>query len=70
MVSVKQASPGAQALTALVKEFLMRAGYQLAQSGEGSHVTVVVDDEGWYLQDEAGRRLSGCGLVDRVPRTR
>ena len=58
VVSVKQASPGAQALTALVKEFLMRAGYQLAQSGEGSHVTVVVDDEGWYLQDEAGQRLS------------
>mgnify|MGYP000889324343 CR=1 FL=1 len=57
-VALKVSSPEAQVFAGLVREFLARAGYELANPGEGSQVTIVVDDSGWYMQDESGQRFT------------
>ncbi len=57
-VALKAASPGAHVFAGLVREFLNRAGYELVHAGEGGILTIVVDEDGWYMQDEAGQRLS------------
>lgn len=57
-VALKKASTKAQLFGELVQEFLTRAGYKLVSPGQGGRITIVVDDDGWHLQDETGQRLT------------
>lgn len=54
-VGVKALSEKAHSFAKLLLEFLGRAGYKLAEP-EQAHITIVVDDEGWYLEDEVGQQ--------------
>ena len=41
----------------LVTAFLEKAGYQLTDGADEGNVTIVVDDEGWYSENNADSEL-------------
>ncbi|NLM40202.1 MAG: NTP transferase domain-containing protein [Firmicutes bacterium] len=56
-VGVRALSDRTRALGELIADFLERAGYQLAEGNHEGQITVVVDDDGWYFEDERGQRV-------------
>lgn len=56
-VGVRVLSDRARGFGELVTAFLEKAGYQLTDGADEGNVTIVVDDEGWYFEDERGQRV-------------